>query len=83
LPARFGGEEFCVLSHSEPELALKIAERIRLAVEQSSWAKRAVTVSIGVCSLEGANIEEGALFQRADAALYRAKAQGRNCVVVA
>ncbi len=83
LAARFGGEEFCVLSLAEPELAAKIAERIRRAVAESSWAKREVTVSIGICSLQGSNVDERALFQRADAALYRAKDAGRNRVAVA
>jgi diguanylate cyclase (GGDEF)-like protein len=83
LAARFGGEEFCVLCFAEPELAEKVAERIRSAIEQSSWAKRSVTVSIGVCSLFGSDVDERVLFQQADAALYRAKDTGRNRVVVA
>jgi diguanylate cyclase (GGDEF)-like protein len=83
LAARFGGEEFCVLCQAEPELAAKIAERIRRAVAESSWAKRPVTVSIGVCSLQGSNVDERLLFQQADAALYRAKDTGRNRVAVA
>jgi len=83
LAARFGGEEFCVLCFAGPELTAKVAERIRNAVEQSSWAKRSVTVSIGVCCLQGANVDERVLFQQADAALYRAKDTGRNRVVVA
>ena len=83
LAARFGGEEFCVLCFAEPDLTAKVAERIRLAIEQSSWAKRNVTVSIGACCLQGANVDERVLFQQADAALYRAKDTGRNRVVVA
>ncbi len=83
LAARFGGEEFCVICFADPELTGKVAERIRSAIEQSSWAKRAVTVSIGVCSLQGTNVDERVLFQQADAALYRAKDTGRNRVVVA
>ena len=67
LAARFGGEEFCVLCFAGPELT----------------AKRNVTVSIGVCCLQGANVDERVLFQQADAALYRAKDTGRNRVVVA
>lgn len=83
LAARFGGEEFCVLCFADPELTAKVAERIREAIEQSSWAKRNVTVSIGVCCLHGTNVDERVLFQQADAALYRAKDTGRNRVVVA
>ena len=83
LAARFGGEEFCVLCFAAPELAEKVAERVRSAIEQSSWAKRGVTVSVGVCSLFGSDVDERVLFQQADAALYRAKDTGRNRVVVA
>ena len=72
-----------MLCFAEPELTAKVAERIRLAIEQSSWAKRTVTVSIGVCCLQGAHVDERILFQQADAALYRAKDTGRNRVVVA
>jgi diguanylate cyclase (GGDEF)-like protein len=83
IAARFGGEEFCVLSFSAPEIALKIAERIRHAVEIFSWPVRAITVSIGVCSMLGPAIDRSELFQHSDEALYRAKEQGRNRVVVA
>ncbi len=83
IAVRFGGEEFCVLSFSNPELAVKIAERIRLAVEQSSWKLRKVTVSIGIESECGAIIDQSTMFKRADDALYRAKANGRNCIVAA
>jgi diguanylate cyclase (GGDEF)-like protein len=78
LPARFGGEEFCYLTLSDPELAEKVAERIRLAVENSYWPLRQVTVSIGICSLQGSGIDSTTLFKRADEALYAAKSQGRN-----
>jgi diguanylate cyclase (GGDEF)-like protein len=77
---RFGGEEFCILSQSDPDLAMRIAERVRAAVAQSSWAKRAVTVSVGIHSLRGAAIDGSQLLKLADEALYRAKDAGRNCV---
>jgi diguanylate cyclase (GGDEF)-like protein len=83
IAARFGGEEFCVLSFSTPEIALKIGERIRHAVEIFAWPQRAITVSIGICSMQGPAIDRSELFQHADEALYRAKEQGRNRVVVA
>lgn len=86
LLARFGGEEFAVLlPETGPDGAEVIAERLRAAagsnpicVEGSSIA---VTVSIGVAShLEDREAVPAILLKRADLALYRAKASGRNCV---
>ncbi len=79
---RWGGEEFMVLSpHLELKAALLLAEKLRLAVEQATFPDTIeVTVSVGVASLAaGESID--ALIERADRALYRAKAQGRNRVV--
>lgn len=78
--SRFGGEEFvALLPETGIDEALVVAERIRAAVEQAG-AQPGCTVSIGVAaSVQG----EGAIdtiLGRADAALYRAKAAGRNCV---
>lgn len=80
---RFGGEEFVVLlPETSHELAMAIAERIRAAVEKAT-IEPACTVSIGVASARGQNDSVDALLARADAAMYQAKAQGRNCVVSA
>lgn len=83
---RYGGEEFVVLLRgTRQEGAVVLAERIRTAVEAAVCVYEGknigVTVSIGVASLR----EEGGdkLFDRADHALYEAKQQGRNRVVVA
>ncbi|AVO40841.1 GGDEF domain-containing protein [Simplicispira suum] len=87
--ARIGGEEFGVLlpATSGPA-ALMLAERLREAVAACaiehlhSTCAQVVTISIGLAVREsGATEEFGALFQRADQALYRAKAAGRNQVV--
>jgi diguanylate cyclase (GGDEF)-like protein len=63
--------------------ALVVAERIRQLIEKAKWDGRTVTVSIGVASFpeHGAEIEP--LLKAADDALYAAKAQGRNRVMVA
>lgn len=80
---RYGGEEFVVLlSNTGPEGAAIIAERLRGTVAQVfARSDRAVTVSMGISSRrpEG-EISLHSLFDRADQALYRAKALGRNRV---
>lgn len=81
---RYGGEEFVVLaSHTDADGAMLLAERIRESVAALHTVRgRQVTVhvSIGLSRL-GNNESGGDLFKRADAALYRAKQNGRNrCV---
>jgi diguanylate cyclase (GGDEF)-like protein len=84
--ARYGGEEFAVLlTETRIEGAMVIAERVRTAVEDRvldvEGNEIALTVSIGVTSHNGEESEAGEeLLKRADDALYRAKAAGRNCV---
>jgi two-component system cell cycle response regulator len=83
--ARFGGEEFVVvLPHCSLEDALTKAENLRSTVELARPSGLLVTVSIGITGMEASadNTFDG-LFQRADAALYRAKGEGRNRVVKA
>lgn len=82
--ARWGGEEFIVVSaNTEQPRAREMAEKLRKLVAASRLAGGLeVTVSIGVAQIrEGESLEE--LFNRADQALYRAKADGRNRVVTA
>jgi diguanylate cyclase (GGDEF)-like protein len=85
--ARYGGEEFAVLLPSTPKLAaLKVAEKVRQAVERArigvdpGRTTRPITVSIGVASLPGDAQTAGELVDRADRALYVAKSMGKNCV---
>lgn len=82
---RFGGEEFVVLlSNTEREGALLLAERIRQGVEQTSVRTQQrvipITVSLGVASFCPNADTAQSLFEKADKALYKAKADGRNCV---
>jgi len=86
--ARFGGEEFCVLlPHTLHDGAMQAAERLRDAVSQISipWNDEliAVTISTGMATADNPHETMEALIQRADQALYRAKAEGRNRVVAA
>lgn len=80
---RFGGEEFVVLLPETPgDMAGAVAERIRAAVAESATQPRC-TVSIGVTTSRPDDQTVDTLLARADAAMYRAKEQGRNRVVVA
>jgi diguanylate cyclase (GGDEF)-like protein len=84
---RYGGEEFVVFLSgvAGDEAALRLAERLRQRIEQDDWSRvapgLAQTASIGVAlARPGESLTE--LLARADAALYAAKAQGRNrCLV--
>jgi diguanylate cyclase (GGDEF)-like protein len=87
LAGRFGGEEFVMLlPHTRAVDALRIAERVRAQIAElpvyAGQAERIpVTVSIGVAALDaGSHRELPELLAAADAALYRAKASGRDQV---
>lgn len=83
LVARMGGEEFIVLIKvMEPDEAGKVAERIREAVagQRLEAVPDRVTVSIGVARVRPGEKSLNTLIKRADQAMYRAKAGGRNRV---
>src|SRR5207247_11068854 len=81
--ARIGGDEFAlILPETETEGAQIVARRIAAAIADSPELEHSLTVSMGISILHGANVEAGALVQRADHALYEAKRAGRNKVRV-
>ncbi|OIJ11666.1 hypothetical protein BKP35_12075 [Anaerobacillus arseniciselenatis] len=86
--ARNGGEEFSVLlDRCNLQQAEEVACRIRIAVERHSFIlpskeKINITVSIGVASYNGGEVDPVRLYQDADDALYKAKHEGRNNVCV-
>ena len=83
---RYGGEEFVVLlGRINSEIATHLAEKICQAVEGSFFVqcdqKLKVTVSIGGAII-GVDDDELSIFERADKAMYQAKNNGRNQVVM-
>lgn len=84
---RLGGEEFAVLlSHCDLSAAEEVGERVRAAFADVAFGCRGgqlgVTLSIGVAtSAPGQRPSSDELVRRADEALYRAKAEGRNRVM--
>jgi diguanylate cyclase len=88
-PARYGGEEFViVLPNRTLENAAEVAERIREFVAQKALRAKLsnqtigrITLSLGVAELSSGETVES-FIERADAALYRAKQGGRNCVML-
>ncbi|MBF0138301.1 MAG: diguanylate cyclase [Magnetococcus sp. DMHC-1] len=78
---RFGGEEFVVLLNDiSAEIAEKVLNRFRLAIEAYSFPQVGrVTVSIGGVQIEAGELSE-TLLEKADKALYFSKSNGRNQV---
>lgn len=88
LAARYGGEEFIILCYdTEAKVALAIAERMRVAIEDSPFIVNTynidVTVSIGVRCWKNPSLELDTQIALADSALYSAKENGRNRVWLA
>jgi diguanylate cyclase (GGDEF)-like protein len=81
---RYGGEEFALLlPETRLHEALEIAERLRLSALEPINARGLelrVSISVGVAEARE-DVSLSHLLQRADAALYQAKRNGRNCVV--
>ena len=84
---RMGGEEFSILlPNTRAKDAFMLAERIRLAIEAITYPVTdgllQVTVSIGVTAYKQKMVDIDALLRIADAAMYQAKGEGRNQVVL-
>ena len=83
---RMGGEEFMIiLDRARPVVADAIAERVRAAIARQPFQVHGnvtlkITASLGLAHWTPGDSAK-ALYARADAALYEAKASGRNCVI--
>lgn len=81
--ARIGGEEFAlILPETDTAGAMEVAETIRAAMTISSDLKDSLTLSMGISTLHGENINADVLIQQADLALYEAKRTGRDRICV-
>lgn len=92
--ARFGGEEFvALLPNTDSDSAVKLAEKIRMAVEKlkvpnkciaDHYETTGVTVSVGICSVVPTDeTTTSQMLHAADVALYHSKKSGRNRVTLA
>ncbi|SFR80886.1 diguanylate cyclase (GGDEF) domain-containing protein [Marinobacter daqiaonensis] len=86
--ARYGGEEMVlILPGAGKEEAAMVAERIRKAIERHQVRVDdeilGVTVSLGLVTADASHVDPEKLIRRADKALYKSKANGRNQLTVA
>ncbi|MBD3348152.1 MAG: diguanylate cyclase [Candidatus Eisenbacteria bacterium] len=87
--ARYGGEEFAIIApEAAPDAARRMAERLRQMVDEEHFEGEEampggrLAISIGVATVPMQAQDKCELVERADQALYRAKALGRNRVVI-
>ncbi|MGH8329204.1 MAG: GGDEF domain-containing protein [Pseudomonas fluorescens] len=83
---RVGGEEFAaVFPGCAPDMAMQVAERLQREIHRLSFSHGdqtfGITVSQGLTSLTDEDESVDSLFARADAAMYKAKHQGKNRIV--
>jgi diguanylate cyclase (GGDEF)-like protein len=86
--SRFGGEEFTILMpettlEEAAQIAGRLCEKVADTQIATDYHQINFTVSGGVAQLEDADLTPEAILKRADIALYQAKQQGRNRIVVA
>lgn len=84
--ARYGGEEFAlILPRTEPNLGARMGESLRESIEKACFIvdkdSLSITVSVGLASYPQQTRSKEDLIGLADAALYKAKEEGRNRVV--
>jgi len=83
LAARYGGEEFAVIVRGKTyDECVTLAESARASIQFSDYPNGGVTVSMGIAGYPLDGETPGEIIECADRALYQAKADGRNRVVV-
>jgi diguanylate cyclase (GGDEF)-like protein len=86
ISARYGGEEFALILPETGQIdAYELLERLRAMIERTVFClpdnPMTVTISVGVAQLDPEQAKSYELIEKADAALYQAKKQGKNQVV--
>lgn len=86
IPARYGGEEFALILPETGQIdAYELLERLRAMIEHTVFClpdnPMTATISVGVAQLDPEHAKAYELIEKADAALYEAKKQGKNQVV--
>jgi len=84
---RYGGEEFAIiLPDTRHQGAFNVGEKIRMAVQNHTWERRTISVSVGAATMlfrkgtvEFRVDDAESLLSQADKALYHSKQAGRNC----
>jgi diguanylate cyclase (GGDEF)-like protein len=81
---RYGGEEFSLILPQTPrEEAFQIGERIRKNLSETDVLGVKFTVSIGLSDYPRNGCDKDTLVKKADVALYRAKLEGKNKIILA
>ena len=78
----FAGEQGTVFAVWAPN-ARQVADRIRLAVNEPfhiQGVEHRISLSIGICLFRGSELAAETLIEHAEAAMYKAKQDGRNCI---
>lgn len=84
IAVRYGGEEFTIiLPETKMNSAYELVERMRILVYEEFKKDLSITLSLGVANCPGHASSADELVKAADDALYLAKAQGKNCAVIA
>jgi diguanylate cyclase (GGDEF)-like protein/PAS domain S-box-containing protein len=79
--ARWGGEEFVILlSHTDIDGTYQLAEKLRVIIENTIIENIRITASFGLASYNK-RLSKNEFFEIVDKSLYKAKDNGRNCIV--